>query len=69
MKAALDVYLEAAKTVYDINLNDKDQSEAVLMQSSMCYKMVLDGIRHKMGLDGESEEEDPSKSDKKIINM
>jgi ribosomal protein S13 len=69
MKTALEVYTETAKEVYDIPENDKEKSAEVLMQGGMCYKMVLDGIRRHMGLDGDVEEEETPKSNSKIINM
>ena len=63
MMQALDVYKEVAIASEMVDPNDKEAMGGLLMQSSMCYKMVLDGIRKNMGLtpDDEPEETPPTR--------
>lgn len=56
---ALEIYTEAADAVGMLDEKDKEKSAGVLMQGSMCYKMVLDGLRKKISPDdSEDSEED-----------
>lgn len=57
MMKALDVYKEAAIAAEMVDPNNKESMGSLLMQGSMCYKMVLDGIRKNMGLTPDESEE------------
>lgn len=63
MLKALDVYKEAGVASEMVDPNNKEAMGSLLMQGSMCYKMVLDGIRKNMGLtpDDEPEETPPTR--------